>query len=602
MEKAYLFLRKLVTLGLNVLIFLVIGNYIQWYYSIPILLIIFSFIVSRITNTAPKELYNFQRSEKFFALGGLRDLLRIPVLLFAFLHDMLVWIIWGVYQILLLVTELIYFIKEIIFWLLHAILWFLKQFLPFWHIVFRLFIFYGIKWPWWIYRYSFKSIKKAYNWNILKVSLIGAFIALFIFHLFYFLEISLEIYRLQYIGLVLALLPISWVFGEIASIRGQKLMYVPYSELRGKLRNGIETVRGLLFFITFFVVLLLAQAGLGLLGWIPRVGVTLLGFSLNISFVLNIVLMLLVLLIFFGSFVLPTYRLYNEFNETSFKNIYRLLHHILKRSLQYVIGFIPSTLFAGITIIPVSVLVGIAFVLTMQVKESITQVKIDKLLIEQSNAKDQLTDYRLGKETDRMEYIASFPKQFFQDINHKSLLKEELNQYKKTIERDRLDLLAVQAQTNENSAKIKESIESEQGKLAINQTRVDELQQKLKLTEKQYKEYETNMNMEIAMLEIDIEYANREFKQLPLLLYSSGLFVVVMLSLVLAFALAYYGNFFYRSFLYRNNATPAKWRELIQLERTENHNQPLLSTTLNIVLITAIVLILLESKLINSIF
>ena len=118
MAKAYLFLRKLVALTLNVLVFFIIDKYIPLYISIPVLLLTFSIVVSKISNTTPKELFNYQRSEKYFAKGGLRDLLRIPTMLFAFIHNLVVWIIWALYQVLVLFTDLIYFLKEIILVLL----------------------------------------------------------------------------------------------------------------------------------------------------------------------------------------------------------------------------------------------------------------------------------------------------------------------------------------------------------------------------------------------------------------------------------------------------------------------------------------------------
>ena len=92
MSKAHLFLKKLITLAIIALVFILVTGYsIPYYYSIPVLTLVFSLITSRILGESPKELYNFQRSEKFFLKGGLRDLIRIPVALFAFLHDIVVW-------------------------------------------------------------------------------------------------------------------------------------------------------------------------------------------------------------------------------------------------------------------------------------------------------------------------------------------------------------------------------------------------------------------------------------------------------------------------------------------------------------------------------
>lgn len=600
MEKAYLFLRKLVALGLNLLIFFLVKDIVSVFISIPVLLLVFAFIVSRISTERPKELFNYKHSENYFAKGGLRDLLRIPQILFGFTHDLVVWEIWGLYQIFLLFTEIVYFLKQIVFWIIHAFIWVLKHFFPFWKIVYKMFLLYVVKWVWWIYRYSFTSLKKAYNWNMLKVSIIGSFLALFIFHLFYFLEITLDIFGLKYIGVVLALLPATWVFGEIASIRGQKLMFVPFHEVRLKMRNGLESVRGLLFFITFFVVILIAQAGLALLGWISGSGIALLGFSLNISFLFNIVLLLLAIIIFFGSFVLPTYRLYNEFSETSFVNVYKLFIHIVKRSLQYLVGFIPSSFFAAIAILPSALLVGLAFYFTMQVKDNIASIKISKLQTEQALATTQLENYKLVKQIDNLESVTLFPKQYFQDINHKELIKKELDLYKKQKDQQNLQLASFQDETNKLVANLNTAIKDETSKSVINQTRLEEYQQALDLTQKKYAKYEATAQNEIALLEVDIDYTHKRLKQLPLLFYLSGLLTVVVFTLVLAFALSYFGNFFYRAFLFRNDGTPSEWKGFIHAEKEISKNQPLLSTTLNVILI--LVLIFLFSDISISTF
>ncbi len=589
MEKAYLFLQKLIALAINTLIFFALEKYIPFYFSIPVLLIILGKIISHMTEEIPKELYNFSRSEKFFTKGGLRDLIRIPVVFFAFIHNLVVWVFWGIYQIFVIVIEVIQFLKQLIFYLAYGTIWFFKLFVPFWKIVYYLFLHYIIKWPWWIYKYSFQAVKNSFNWNILKISFIGSFIALLLIHLFYFLEITLSIDQLVFVGIILSILPITWAFAEIASIRGQNLLYVPYREVRLKLRNGLESVRGLLFFITLFVVLLLIQTGLNLLGWLPQNGIVFLGVSLNISFLINIILIVLALIIVFSIFILPTYRLYNEFNETSFKSIYSLLKQIIKRVFQYIVGFIPASFFAAITIIPASIIIGLAFFITFQVKQNIVQVKIEKLESEQSLASDLVTEYKIGKDINRLKQVALFPKQFFQDIQHRSLLQKEINHYKKNKTELKLEFANQQSRYNQTTNDLSQKIDDENNKEVINLTRLETLSQEKALTTKRYNEYEKNINNEIALLDIDIEYAQLKYRQQPLVFYLCGFILVVSSSFISTFLLAYFGNFFYKAFLFKNDTTPAEWKTFISNEHYFNKNQPLLSTSLNILFILTII-------------
>ncbi len=584
-----MYIRKIVALAIFTAIYIVSVRYnLEYYISIPVLVLAFSIIVAKITGSSPKELFNFQRSEKYFNKGGLRDLIRIPVVLFSFIQDILVWEIWGVYQVFVLFTDTVYFIKELIFWILHAVIWFLKQLLPFWRITYKMFLHYLVKWPWWIYRYAFRAIRKTYNWNVLKISLLGSFFTLLIFQLFYFLDITLEIRGLVYIGVILALLPLSWIFGEIASLRGQKLMFASFRDVRKQYRNGIESVRGILFFITFFVVLIIAEAGLGLLGWIPKAGIILMGFTLNVSFVINIILIFLAILIVFGAFVLPTYRLYNEFSETSLKSSYRLLSHIVKRSLQYISGFIPASFFATISSLPAIILVSIAVFLTLQLKENIIDIKIEKLIAAQNHATEQSAEYRLRKEINHLQYIQQFPAQILQEMGHRSLLKEELTGYENTKKELETELASYRDVANTTKTSLRDSINAEKQKPVINQTRINLLEEKYQLNSLELKQFESSNNSLVSNAKIDIEFASRKLTLLPFVFYLSGLFLVVATTLVFSIFFGYFGNFFYKTYLYRNDDTKAAWKIFIDDEKRIDKKQPLLSTTLNIIVIAII--------------
>lgn len=584
MTKAYMYLRKIVALTITVTIFIILYRYnFPIYISIPILTLTFSIIVSKITGSSPKELFNFQRSEKFFNKGGLRDLIRIPVVLFAFVQDVIVWAIWGIYQVFVLFTDTVYFIKELVFWILHAIIWFLKQLLPFWRIVYKMVLHYLIKWPWWIYKYAFRTIRKTYNWNILKISLTGTFITLFTFQAFYFLDVNFDMRGVVYIGVILALLPLSWVFGEISSIRGQKLMHVSYKDVKKRFRNGIESVRDILVFIALFVVLLLAEAGLDALGLIPNAGIIFLGITLNISFVINIMLLFLVVLIVFGTFVLPTYRLYNDFDQPNLKNIYKLFRHICRRSIQYVSGLIPATFFGAISSIPALIAVLIVLFLTIQGKDGLINIKIEKLYKEQAITTEQQNEYRIRKEISHLQYTKQFPLQILQEVEHRSLLEDELRGYKRDLEENEQVL---QEHINSENTKLKvlsDSIKKEKQKQVLNVTRIEELEKKQSQTQSELNQFKQNKNIEISNNNIDIEFAHRKLKQLPWVFYLSGFFMVVASTLIFTIFFGYLGNFFYKSYLYRNDGTKAHWKTFISAEKEENKNQPLLSTTLNII-------------------
>jgi hypothetical protein len=599
MLKALIFLRKLIILVIILFAFFVTEKYdIPIYFSIPVLNLAFSLISSRISGTSPKELYNFQRNEKYFSKGGMRDLLRIPVMLFSFIHDFVVWEIWGVYQLFEMIVDTLNFVKDIIYWIFYGIIWFLKLFFPFWKIVFRLVLFYLIKWPWWIFRYAYQTIRIVYNWNMLRVSLWGTFFALFIIQLFIFLDIALNIPGIGYIGIILSLIPLSWIFGEIASMRAQKLQNTNYIEVRSNFKNGLESIRGILVFMFSFVVLLLIQAGLNVLGLIPGSGIIFLGFVLNINFLINILLIFLTILIVFGTIILPSFRLYNEFNETTLKNIHSLLEYIRRRFLQYLSGLIPGSFFAIISAIPITFLVVLSLVLTLTLKNNILDIKISKLEKKRLGTTEQIDDYRLSQKIQELNYYKQFPtfneqhKTFvMQEIRHRHLLEKEIQNENFNQDRIESNFLGIQEQMLRNIEGLSQIIQNESQKEVINQTRIEEAKLSLDRTRAELKNLENEKDYEIQESVIKIEFLERKHKLVPLIFYLSGLFIVVILTFVLTFISAYFGNFFYTTFIYRNDGTKAEWRNFIKTEQKEDVKQPLLSATLNFGLFIVIVII-----------
>lgn len=184
-----------------------------------------------------------------------------------------------------------------------------------------------------------------------------------------------------------------------------------------------------------------------------------------------------------------------------------------------------------------------------------------------------------------MKQVATFPRQFFQDINHRGLISNEIIQYQNLKKQYLIELAINQEKANQEIESLKEVLRQEQNKLALNQTRVEEVEQKVKTIEKHFMQYNSKLKLEVERTDITIEYLQRQLKQFPVLFYLSDLFVVLAGGFILTFFLAYYGNFFYRAYLFRNDGTPAQWRLILEEERNDDSRQPLLSISLNIILI-----------------
>ncbi len=592
MEKAFQYIKRLLVFFLCLFLFYISFEFVPFYITIPLLLLAFSILHARITDEKPPHLFAFYRTDSYFKKGGLRDLLRIVVTLFGFLYDTIIWTVWGIYLIFILFVDLLDLIKTVLYWILHAILWILRQYVPFLILLYRLFIHYLIRWPWWLYQIAYYNIRYAFNKNCYFVALWGTMQASFIIFLFFYLEfILLDIPNISYIGIIIALLPLTWSYGEIASIRVQNLEKEPYRAVRMKFQNGIESVRSILFYITIFVVLLLTQFGLNLLGWIPESGIVIAGFVFNINTFINLLLLFISILIVMGVLIIPSYRLFNSFSEIKFTHTLELLKVIWKKWLQYLVVSIPSGILSFLVIaLPFAVMIMVG-IFTYSVKNVFTEIRINHLQTEQASTASSDSAYLTGKKIEQLQYLKQFPLHFQQEIEHRPSLSRELSI-------DIADLKSMNEEFLKDTEESKKKMEELQQQIdqykstnpadiALN-SMIEEMIQ----LQNNFATLQQTRKSNISRLKTDIYFLDQRLKQIPWLAFFAGLWLVLFGSIVVAFYISYLGNVFHRVYIFRNTEEPSEWHNAIAEIRAKNHHQPLLGGTLFVISVFLIYLLI----------
>jgi len=595
MHLAYQYIKRLLVFVLCLGLLSISIPFLRLYFSIPTLLLAFSILHSRITGERPPHLFAFYRTDAYFRKGGLRDLIRIFVTLFGFIYDTIIWTVWGIYLIFILFIDLLDLIKSIFYWIIHAIIWILRQYVPFVIFLWRIFIHYLIRWPWWLYQIAYYNIRYAFNRNSYRVALQGTLEASFIIFIFYFLEIMLaDIPGITYIGIVIALLPITWSFGEIAAIRVQKLENEPYRTIRPIFQNGIESVRSILFYITLFIVLLLAQLGLNLLGWIPNSGIIIAGFMFNINTLISLFLLFLCILIVFGVMIIPSYRLFKPFTEVRPAHSFELLKVIGKKFLQFLIVLLPTCLFSTLILILPSVVIILVGTVTYTLKNSITEVKIDRLKTEQASSAKGDSAYIIGKKIEQLQNLKQFPLYISQEIEHRFILAKEVIFAQEDLRSINEELLKDTEESNRKIDNLNKEIEQRSS-----QNPSDDLIEKLKEEKNHIQNDFTSMQQskktEISKLKVDIASLAQKRNQIPFLFFFGGLWLVLFGGIAFAFCIAYMGNVFHQIFLFRNDDTPSEWSQAISDIRSADYKQPLLGGTLFIV--SAVLIYLLITRI-----
>jgi hypothetical protein len=386
--------------------------------------------------------------------------------------------------------------------------------------------------------------------------------------LFYFLQVILfDNPIITFVGVIIALLPITWSFGEIASIRSQKLESEPFRIVKTKYQNGIEAVRSILFYITLFVVLLLAQLGLNLLGWIPDSGVVIAGFLFNINTLISLLLLFICVLCILGVIIIPSYRLYTPFSELSLSHTIDLLKTIASKFLQYLVISLPQLFFSVLIIIIPSLVIMLTGYLTYNMKNGITDLRINNLKTEQAEANDRILAYSLGKHIEHLEYLKLFPLNISQEMNHRKNLNTELVIAGEDLNSEQEELV-----------KINEDYQSRINKLKSD---IDELRS-------------------LNRPEFQIEALELRKRQLPLLFFFGGLWLAIFGGMVLAFITAYFGNVYHQVYIFRNDNEQSEWMKIIAQIKAKDTKQPLLGGSLFIITSLAIYLFIVNIKLFTS--
>ncbi len=580
MQEAYTYIKRLLAFALCALVFMGSEAYLVVYIRIPVLLLVFSVLHARITGEKPLHLFAFYRTEEFFKKGGLRDLIRIFVTLFGFLYDLIIWTTWGIYQVFVLAVDLLYFVKLLFFGLIRALLWVLRQYTPFIVFLYRITIHYLVRWSWWLYQLSYFNIRYAFNRNSYRIALRGTFMASGIIFLFHYIEIILAtLPGIASIGYIIALLPLTWSFGEIAMVRVQKMENETFAKTKLRFQNGIEAVRSILFYITLFVVLLLVQLALNLLGWLPSSGIVLGSLVFTVNSLISLTLIAIALLIVPGVLILPSHRLYTEFSEIRLKDSIHLLRTLARKILQYSFVALPNVLFSVLVLVLPLIILVMAAMLTFNLKNGIADIKIKQLKIEQAGAPDAIAAYAIGKRTEQLESLKRFPLLLGQELEHMKNLETE-------VAFAREDFRSATEEALGNMEGYKKRIGTLQAEIVEKENQnvpeawINSLQQQKTDLQKEMKAYQISVNQSQAQMQIDIQYLEQKRKQIPLLFFFGGLWLVLFGSLALAFAVSFLGHVFHQVYIFRNDSSSSEWMRVVAQLREQDSRQPLLSATL----------------------
>jgi len=391
-------------------------------YTLVVLIIalaVLGMILQKFREEKPSWLLEFEVFSN--KLQGFWTPLFIVVAPLAFLYNVACT---AVYAIITLLELLIKLLKWLYHWLWsRAFMWFWQNVIVIpivllakvvWH--------YLILWPWRIYYQSYHTVWKSINRKTVTIGWISATAAFVIAGIFRFLSIILEVSELEYVGFVLCLIPIIFGLGTIASMRSKDDLLGQSMSIHKK--QGIASAIKATKYIVAALVIILLVSGISMTGSLNKVGIIILGVTINISHALGIVGVGVLSIIAVMVALIPGYSIANP--KTTFRQEFVDLILLGRdKILQYALAGLFAILFTGLIAIVPTIITGLAFKGTSIVKEKVlsspyanhqeTLIEINKALMTDTLNNEKWIDKvqeRVSKEQIlyQLEYLSAFPK------------------------------------------------------------------------------------------------------------------------------------------------------------------------------------------------
>ena len=584
MDKVSVYIKNLIALAISFFITVWLGRETDSIWVIPFGFLVLSFLYFKITGKKPDLLYGVPTSDKFINnKGGFWLLFKWILTFFGLIYDIVIWTITGVYVLFQIFIDILLLIKTIIFWIIHAIIWFLKLFVPPIVFVYKIFLHYFIHWIWWIYKLSFRNISVSVNKNFYFTALYGGVISIFLVLLFYGVGILVGIPQIVFVGFVFAILPVVWSFGEISALRYENRFNDGFSEVKARYSSGFDAVKAVLFYLVILLVGLLAEITLNMLGWIPNVGFSLLGLSLNINTIVSLVLIFIFVILIFAEMMIPPHVVHNKDYENDSDNIFKLLGVIGSKFIRYILSFIPASFFSSIlAVIPV-IVVGLTVLLTLNVKENVLDARLNGLKAK-IYALEGAEQFKAELRADRLVFYKNFPMNLNEEFNNLKLRKDDKNSLKENISVAAYEFQQVEKMYNEDIVKLEQEINGLTGistEEAMNRKYAAELSLKNKKSD--FSAWKADRELDMAKMKLKLKDEKGMIAQLPIVFLLTIIWFSLFGGIVLAVIMAYFGNVFYELYGFREDGKPTYFRQIISELNKKDKNQPLLGFTLLVV-------------------
>ena len=460
--------------------------------------------------------------------------------------------------------------------------WFLRLFLPALIFLYKAVIHYMVIWPWWIYKLSADNVNVSWKKKYLVLSFKAIVFSLFVFFIFIGTGLMMGVKLSFTVGLAYSLLPLIWVFGEIALLRYTEYLNPPANT--AEFGFGFMVLRTVLGYFLIFVCLLLLQIFLTLTLRVEPLAYSIPGLVLSLNTGLSMIMLIVLVILLFSLSMMPSYilssgkALYNITNTISFLGI------IGRKFLKFLFVLLPASIISLLISILPALLIIVSLLTAIKIKDVVLEKRIETLE-SRKNLSAGVGQYQMESKIRRYHYYMDFPENFFREGNTVRFLVNSKIEMQKNIDSARYAL--------ENNRRIYtervDSINSLTGRLnksggTLPFSFLMKIDSTLKAKKLSFESWENSCQEYIVRNELRIEEVQGRIIQLPFLLF----FIIVGLSIfcgfILAGPVAYFGNLYVSLYHFGEDDKPTYLKQIRDKVNLSDARQPLLGLTLLIII------------------
>jgi hypothetical protein len=424
------------------------------------------------------------------------------------------------------------------------------------NLLFKAAIHYLVLWPWWIVLLSVRNVRGSLKKRYLMPAFIAISVALFVFLVFMGTGLMMGVDLLFIVGIAYGILPVIWVFGEIAFLRQtENIRFIENPKLYKSSGSGFGYVvlRPVICYFLIFILLLLLQIFLNLTVTIKPLTYSIPGFVLAINTVLSMIMLMVFVILLFSSFMMPSYVLTSGNMKCNIPNSISFLGDIGRKFLKFLFVQLPAVIIAIFLSILPALLVFLSLATAIQIKDVILEngIKTMEAKMQYSMGVGQ---YRMESKIDRYNYYKNFPENFFLEGNTIHHLQASKIEMQKNVESARYileDNRKIYKVRLDSMVSLTKSLEDLGSPVSFSiKMKIDSTLRAKKIS---FESWENYCEEYIIRNELKIDEVQARMLQLPFFLF----FIIVGLSIfggfIMAGPVAFLGNLYYSLYHFRED-------------------------------------------------